>query len=337
MRYKDKSTKKDQSIETIRGIALLLMVAAHVIGANSQEGMRIDDQSFGRYIYFSFMHIRMPLFTVISGYVYSMRPVSTQLSYLKFFRSKARRLLLPLISISTIQYIVQCYMPGVNSSHQINDIWKIYFFSYSHFWFIQSIFLIIITISIIDYLEFMSTIRNWLLVLIIASAFFLFANFGSFFSLNRALYLFPFFILGCGIKRFEYTLFNNRVLLLSLLTLLLTGITLQQLHYFNIINIPIDRRSLIGLLIGISATVLLVKVRFKNRLLARIGYYSYGIFLLHLFGTASSRIFLETLNISQNKTFVFIISFVIGVIVPILMEIIIIKSNWLRIVLLGHK
>jgi glucans biosynthesis protein C len=185
--------KKDESIETMRGIALVLMVAAHVLGANSQEGMRLNDNSFGRYIYMAFMHIRMPLFTVISGYVYSLRPVTNESNLFMFLLGKGRRLLIPLAFISPIQYIFQCYTPGVNNTNDISEIWKVFIFPYSHFWFIQAIFLVFLATSLIDHFSLMSDIKKWFYVLIIASLLFLFADFGEFFSLFRAFYLFPFY------------------------------------------------------------------------------------------------------------------------------------------------
>ena len=67
--------QKSCHIETLRGIAILLVVLGHVIGSTSEGGMKVANDSFFRYLYDLFVNIRMPLFTVISGWVYALHPV----------------------------------------------------------------------------------------------------------------------------------------------------------------------------------------------------------------------------------------------------------------------
>ena len=43
--------EKDLRIETMRGLALFLMVAGHVIGSSSDLGMKVPDDSVLRYLY----------------------------------------------------------------------------------------------------------------------------------------------------------------------------------------------------------------------------------------------------------------------------------------------
>ena len=95
-----KTFKKDQSIETLRGLAIILMVAGHVIGNTSAHGMRVEDDSVFRHIYFSLKFLRMPLFTVISGYVYALRPLNTTMIG-RFIKGKARRILVPMVAVGT--------------------------------------------------------------------------------------------------------------------------------------------------------------------------------------------------------------------------------------------
>jgi fucose 4-O-acetylase-like acetyltransferase len=103
--------KKDSSIETLRGIAIVLVVMGHVIGYKADEGMKVAEDSFLRHLYYTFEYLRMPLFTVISGWVYALKPVSK--SYFTIFTlKKCRRLLLPLIFVGGFYYIVQNLVPG---------------------------------------------------------------------------------------------------------------------------------------------------------------------------------------------------------------------------------
>ena len=43
--------KKDLSIDTLRGIAVIFMVAGHVVGAEADDGMQAPDDSPWRFIF----------------------------------------------------------------------------------------------------------------------------------------------------------------------------------------------------------------------------------------------------------------------------------------------
>lgn len=67
--------KKNPHIETLRGIAIFLVVAGHVIGSTPIGGMKIDFPSIWRFLYLWIDYLQMPLFTIIAGWVYALRPV----------------------------------------------------------------------------------------------------------------------------------------------------------------------------------------------------------------------------------------------------------------------
>src|SRR5688500_6001125 len=69
------SRRRDIPIETMRGIACVLLVAFHVIGDSATAGIHVADDSGFRYFANSFQYVRMPLFSFISGVVYAWRPV----------------------------------------------------------------------------------------------------------------------------------------------------------------------------------------------------------------------------------------------------------------------
>ena len=223
-----KSLKKDQSIETLRGLAIILMVAGHVIGNVSEHGMRVEDDSVFRHIYFSLIFLRMPLFTVISGFVYALRPLDKSMIR-KFIKGKARRILLPMISVGTLQYLVRIIVPETNKTPEISHIWSIYFFPFDQFWFLQSIFLIFLSITFLEYFKLLETPLKWFISFAVVCGMFLFMPlFTSFFSFFGYLYLFPFFILGIGLKRFSKILLSN-VLSFTMLFVFISGIIIQQL------------------------------------------------------------------------------------------------------------
>jgi len=328
------SRTKDLSIETLRGIAIIMMVAGHVIGTNSEEGLRVCNDSGWRYFYRSFEYLRMPLFTVISGFVYSLRPVESG-NMLNFLKGKTRRILLPMITVGTLHFILQQIVPGTNSKSEIANMWKIYLFPYEHFWFLQSIFLIFIFIAIIDHFQLISTEKKWLIVFIVTAIgrSFLPPLGYNYFSYEGFLNLLPFFVLGCGIERYRNT-FTNKSIIRGLLILFIVVITVHQYLLVNRTEINFLENTLLSLMAASSGIVLLFYIRRNISVLSKLGHFAYGIYLFHVFGTAGSRIMLMNLNII-NTTVLFVIGLLAGLGVPILIELLLERSKVLRMAFLG--
>ena len=83
------------NIDELRGFACLLLVSLHVIGHSPEVGMRLEEGSLLRYTADSWLFVRMPLFTFISGLVYALRPVRRE-HLPDFYSKKLRRLGIPL-------------------------------------------------------------------------------------------------------------------------------------------------------------------------------------------------------------------------------------------------
>jgi len=332
------NSKKDLTVESLRGLALILMIMGHVIGETGKEGMRLDDDSIYRYIYYSLMYIRMPLFTAISGYVYSLRPITKESRKIfNFYKGKGNRLLFPLVFVSTIHYLFQVYIPGVNSPEQLAGIWKIYIYPYEHYWYLQALLIVFIIIGIIDYLGLINKLYNWLLIISLSIVAQQFLKISNLFSLNEALYLLPFFLLGCGIKRYENTILHNKYIISTVLILFLAGIGFQQYGWFARVDFLHNRYNIVAIFIGIFALIILFRIRFYSPFLTVIGYFSYGVYLLHVFGTASSRMLMEFYHIDRPKIVIFLVGIISGIAVPIIMELFIVRSRLLRRFLLGRK
>ena len=97
-------TEKDNSIETIRGVAIIGIVWLHVIvnvPAEKQGDMHDTLFLSSR----MFEYIRLSLFAVISGYLYALRPV-TAVNWRSFLSGKMRRLLIPLATALLVRFIL---------------------------------------------------------------------------------------------------------------------------------------------------------------------------------------------------------------------------------------
>lgn len=331
-----KLEKKDLSIETLRGIAIVMMVAGHVIGASTETGLRVQDDSRLRYFYTSFEYLRMPLFTVISGFIYSLRPVESG-RLLDFLRGKARRILFPLIAVGTLHFLVQQIIPGTNFKHEIEDIWRIYFFPYEHFWFLQAIFLIFVFIGLIDHFNLISSPKKWFIVLLLTALVRSFMPYfqGNFYCYKGFLNLLPFFVLGCGIKRYQ-DLFRSKIVIRGLLILFIIAVTLQQFSLLNNMSINGLRYTMISLLVAGPGITLLFYIRKNVPVLSKLGHFAFGIYLFHVFGTAGSRILLMNLSV-EHITTLFSIGLLAGLGVPIIIELVIEKSQLLRLIFLGLR
>jgi fucose 4-O-acetylase-like acetyltransferase len=329
------SKEKDLSIETLRGFAIVFMVAGHIIGGNL-TGMKVAEDSAWRYFYFTFEYLRMPFFTVISGYVYSLRPAGNSTIF-SFYKGKARRILLPLISVGTLHFLIQHFVPGTNTKLPLSGMWKIYLFPYEHFWFLQAIFLIFVIIGIFDSLKLMTTFRNWLIIFLSAV---LIRNFfhelsNDFFSFSRFINLLPFFLLGCGIQRFS-NIFSLKLVNKSALIVFIISMIIQQYTWFSGIVLNVFEDKLLGLFVACSGIIFFFSIRKNIPFMSKIGYYAFGIYLFHVLGTAGSRILLMSLGV-EHHIILFIVSLIFGLGIPIIIELTFEKSKILRRLFFGMK
>ena len=127
---------KNLSIETLRGIAILLVVVGHVIGSGPGGGMKIDFPHPLRYLYVWIDYIQMPLFTAIAGWAYALKPFSASSGFGSFAGKKALRLLVPMAVVGTLYFGVQYLMPGTNSKGELGQMWRIYLFPYTIYWYL---------------------------------------------------------------------------------------------------------------------------------------------------------------------------------------------------------
>lgn len=332
------AAKKDANIETLRGMAIILVVFGHMIGYTSSGGMRVSDDSLFRYLYYSLEYIRLPLFTVISGWVYANKPV-LETNQLKFLKGKLRRLIIPMFVISTLLFLFRMIIPGTNTTPEIHALPRNLIFPYDVYWYLFSLFIIFLTITVIDTKPFFRKMEGWFLTLAGAFVFlFISENFldavPNLFSFKGAAYLFPFFLVGIGIYRYKDFLLNDKLTLLVALVFL-ASISIQQMVWFGYFPVQ-EKHSILGMTVGISGVLLLFRLKLKSQFLIRIGSFAYGIFLFHVFFTGGIRIVLLRLGI-DNQFAILVLGVLGAIFFSILAEVIIKKSGPLRFLFLGLK
>jgi peptidoglycan/LPS O-acetylase OafA/YrhL len=271
---------REPTLDTARGVACLLLVAYHAVGANDALGMRVADDSPYRLITDALAYVRMPLFTLLSGMVYAIRPVRAD-EVLDFLRGKIFRLLIPLICVGFLFVVTQRLVPGSNMRLDWHQMPSILLYPYAHFWFLQALFLVFLIVGALELAGLLSDrLRAGIALGVAALLFHASGLFTDVFAFKRALYLLPFFLAGVMIRRFTADRWKI-VIEICLIFAVVSGA-------YGFVGDA--THGLIKLLIPILAVSLLLSFVPPIGWLAVIGVYSYSIYLHHVFGTAGLRI-----------------------------------------------
>jgi fucose 4-O-acetylase-like acetyltransferase len=316
---------RNEPIDTLRGFACVLLVAYHAIGA-PQTGLHFTGNSFWRIFADCLIYFRMPMFSFLSGYVYAWRPFTGNKTH--FVMGKMRRLLLPMLVVGTAYAFIHSIIPGVNEAPQ--NWATLHIIPVAHYWFLESLFIIFLVIIVLESFNALGDQLKFAVVLAFAAIIHLTIPGPVQFGLRGAIYLFPYFLCGLGCSRFRIG--GTDFLPFSIIVLVGTsGYAIAGVLGY----VPhTDRSSIIALLLGVSACFTLLWSGWKNRTLASIGFYSYAIYLFHVFFTASTRIFAYSINY-ENRNVLIIVVTAAGVFGPILIEKIADRFNLTRTALLG--
>jgi peptidoglycan/LPS O-acetylase OafA/YrhL len=328
---------RDRYIETLRGFACVLLVAYHVIGNDPQHGMHITAHDNWRLFTELFIHIRMPLFSFLSGYVFSAF-VADRAALSVAFGKKLRRIAIPFVVVSTLFYV--CF--GLINRDFSLPIWRIYVLPYEHYWFLQATMLIMAALLVSNYIAGRYA-RAWMTALFpVSCAVFIAAPAfdPDVFSIGSALYLLPYFLLGQLLRIWSINRrigdVSGRRIAVALFGLPVAVLFLLDLGEYRGWNtLDFSRESVLGLLFGVCACLFLFFSRLKWRPLEFVGAYSYTIYLFHVFFTAALRKSLAVLAPGLPNTIFFASALVAGLLLPIALHKVLIRSRWAAALLLG--
>ena len=328
-------SRKDLTIETLRGIAIVFMVLGHVIGDSTTSGLNVKNDSFWRFFYYLFENIRMPLFTVISGYIYAYKPLSRFASNSRFVAGKFNRLFIPLVVVSTLFFLTQYMVPGTNLKNELGDIWTIYFYSYAHFWFLQGMIVVFLIITFLESVKALNTLKSSLIIFLIVAVIYISdVHLTRFFSLHRVPFLLAFFIFGLCLKRFNALIFKSYIIKTGLVIFILLYV--YQIYLFNYRPVNPQLEHILTLFIGTSACMLLINLNLKNKVLIWLGNYSYAIYLFHVFGSAAGRMILNRIGI-HNISIHVIFGLIVALSFPLALRLLIPPNNILSTLFFGDK
>ncbi|SEL11490.1 Fucose 4-O-acetylase [Roseateles sp. YR242] len=284
------------SINTLRGLACLLLVAYHVIGDSSAAGLRLPAEHPASQLNNWLALIRMPLFSFLSGMVYARRPLKGDIA--PFAKGKMRRLLLPMLIVGTGFALLQNFVDGTNKEGDYNW-WLLHTVPVAHYWFLEALFLIFLVTALMERLEWLSTPKRfaavWLVAAVVVHCW---VPLPVYFGLNGAAYLFPFFLLGVAAHRFQLDRFAPWVM-----PGLLAGMVALLVLLWAMTTPPVaNHPGLQRLLVSVCACLLLLRLKPEVRWLAWLGAWSFGIYLFHPVFAAGARMALRSLNIHDVPT-----------------------------------
>jgi fucose 4-O-acetylase-like acetyltransferase len=307
-------------LETLRGLACILLVSWHVVGdGTGTTGLRLPVDHPLEWSNFIFTPLRMPLFAFISGYVFNAFVESVSGAG-EVLRQKARRLLLPLAVVGTLHFVLQSLAKG----QHLRDVWHVYFDSYEHFWFLQVTFIIMALLLAVNLLLKGRELVAAAICLAIAAPLYLVdveLEPVNWFSVTKVLYLAPFFFMGQLFRRagVDARLRDNsamRVTLLFAVGAAIAALYLAFANHVEILGLPFSKRSAPMLILSLLICTFLFALRWENRTLTWIGSYAYAIFLLHVIFAAGFRTFEGRFVSVHDPYLIWALSLMIGLAGP---------------------
>jgi len=326
------SDVENSSIEEIRLIATTLLVAYHVIGQPG-TGLQLASPHPLRIFADLLGDFRMPAFAFIAGFIYALRP-PTMPGFRAFTIGKLRRLAIPGL-IAALTFAIICNLFHLGSAMPVKDLWKILFYPYVHYWFLQAILALFLIIGLADTVTHHKAEIPLLGIAILLSLSGLTAP--TFFSLQFALHLAPFFLIGmCFYRRSRWIEQHYKPITLIAITLIALWIAWTVADYSALGAIGSSHRPLRALMFGTSMCTLLLFYLPHHPLSRMLGRYSFTVYLYHVLGTAGMRMVLHKLGI-ESVSINFIFGVTAGLLFPIAIHLAASRSPMAAQYLLGIK
>jgi fucose 4-O-acetylase-like acetyltransferase len=320
----DGHMQRNLEIDTLRGLACVLLVSFHVVGVSAQMGLRLSEEHWLQQLNGALAYLRMPLFSFLSGYVYAFRPFKSDAP--GFIKGKMRRLLLPMLTVGTIFALLQNATPDANQ--RITDWWLLHIVPVAHFWFLEALFIVFLLVVAMEHWRLLDSPQRFAGVWTVSVLAFLFVHATAYFAVSGAVYLMPFFLAGLACKRFDLHAVPARWLAAAVLALAALWLAALPQSLDQGLSLP-------GLLAGLSAAFLLLRSGWRWRALAYVGSFSFAIYLMHVFFTAGSRMAFTRLGVA-NLYVLLVLGTLLGIAGPMLAALLIGRSARLKLWLLGE-
>jgi len=313
---------KNNNINALTGLGIFLVVLGHSPGVLPDVAEQLAANNFPYHIFRRIISLiytfHMPLFFVVSGFLYHYSRSNYSASFPSFFKKKFSRLIIPYIIISSLTFPVKAILSEF-SRRPIEFGWNDYLKSLYmpwdnpiiYFWFLPTLMLIML-ISKPILTDKKNRLADYLIL--ISSCFLYFyldhynkSGWGGLLNIEGALHNYIYFFIG-------YFICKNKknILLKPNIFYLFPFILLASLFYLtNFENELIFFLSISGIYASFFLSSIFL------RWFSYLGSYSYQIYLLSWFPQTFSRVvFGQILDVSVWISVFF--SLVLGLAIPIL-------------------
>lgn len=326
---------REYPLETVRAIAVFLLVSYHVIGSSPHGGLELSYPHPLRIYADYLIDVRMPFFAFIAGYVYGLRPVKPD-RYRSFVTGKFHRLYVP-GAIAAILFAVTATVLGKTGfARNWGDAWQVLFFPYAHYWFLQAILLIFVFFGAFDAWaggRFTLPVFGAAMALYLADPFIP----GNLMSVNQAIYLLPFFLLGLVFIRHTPWIRANTPLLVILGGSIAIAGSIWNLNLLHETGrLSMDRQDLHSLLMGLAICSVAVLTLPRVPWLELLAPFAFTIYLYHVFATAGVRSFLHAIGIAATLPN-FVLEITAGLAAPVILHLLANRAPLARRYMLGKR
>ena len=305
----------------------LLLVCYHVVGNSNVTGLRLPlFTSDWHYAMRSFEFIRMPVFTLLSGFLYGRLRV-TRSTISKFLWKKARRIAVPLFVATTVYWSLRGLTVG--------EEWSFFtalFWSYKHLWYLQALIILFTFTAVIDALFMPQPVVLFVISIFLALISSIKPDVGTLFSAIGAIYLAPYFVFGIVLASTSRLLKDRNLGIVCGVTA--GAILVIQQAGLNGLIPPIAKQDFIATLCGAASCLFLLQFMRPMRFLAAIGRYSYTVYLWHLLFAVAVRRAMISLGF-EALPLLFAVSVSGGIAGPVILHRIASRTALLSIPILG--
>lgn len=299
--------------------------------------MAVADSSGWRFAADLLVDLRMPLFAFIAGCVYALRPLELAKTA-AFMIGKVKRLVVPGVIAAAIFWVLgNTLVSGAFSSGA--TLLSAITLSYGHFWFLQAVLILFLTVGVID-----AALRYKAAVPLLVAACILYLVWDglgirppSELELARAVYLSPGFLMGIVVVRHGDALVERSALLVVAAAIcLIVGLALNLQTYWETGRLSTVRKDVQSLLVGGGSIILLYIFTPRMPWFDKLAALAFTVYLYHPFGTAIARRLFNGLEVESD-----IVRFVFGVIIgfaaPVLVHVCAARSGVMRRLILGQR
>lgn len=313
------ASKKLTWLLLLQGWTMLWVVIGHApLSPEVLQGENVLDNSVSWIadIFFTFAYsFHMPLFIMISGYLFYRTRVIKGWKYLDMVKDKWLRLGIPYILFITLAIIVKLCMPGSVGRSVEFDAWGLvmnyvspYNGALQEMWFVAVIFLYFLLYPLYPYLLKDKYMVFMTMIAAIGMYFIPTSLITNIFAINLAVHYFVYFFVGMSISRLHL-----EESIVTFPSIIISGLLYVISQYFGI--------PLLGPLsasIAFWGIAMLIDRKLTGNIFRTFRNYTYQIFLIGIFVQIAVKVMYSKFHYAGDYVIYYILCILVGIYIPVL-------------------